>query len=185
MSNMLTDLVGKARSLLNDFVTRNTKVYDASQNRITISGLVLDGVVSATLSSRTVGTIPDSIDESYFGFYDTWGSTTLQVELLPTAKSVDALYGLQIMQAALKGWCGITLAENGELIGSFKGYITGLPSVTMKTEADNRTFEFTLWYPSVYGINTGEPVKGNALGTPTDVQPEDNITISETKVNQT
>lgn len=185
MSGMLTNLVGKAKSLLNDFVTRNTKVYDASQNRIIISGLVLDGVVSATLSNQAVGTIPESVDESYFGFYDTWGNTTLQVELLPTAKAVDALLGLHMMQSALKGWCGITLTENGELLGNFKGYITGLPSTVMKTEADNKTFEFTLWNPTVYGLNTSEPVKGNAVGTPTGGATEDNTTISETKVNQT
>lgn len=184
MSNVLTNLVGKARSLLNDFVTRNTKIYDASKNRIIISGLTLDGVVSATLSSKSTGTVPDSIDEAYFGFYDTWSNTTLTLEILPTAKSVDALNGLHRSQAQYKGYCSVTLTENGEFIGSFKGYITQLPSIGMKGEADNRTFEFVLWNPVVYGVNTTEPLAGNALGSLTGSDLEDNTTISESKVNQ-
>lgn len=184
MSSLLNDLVGKAQSLLNDFVTRSTKVYDASQNRIVVSGLTLDGVVTATISAQTTGIVPEAVDEAYFGFYDTWSSMVLQVELLPTAKAVDALQGLHRSQAKYKGYCGITLTENGALIGSFKGYITQLPSVGMKGEADNRTFEFTLWNPVVYGVNTFEPLKGTALGTVTDSGDEDVTTISETAVNQ-
>lgn len=184
MSSLLNDLVGKAQSLLNDFVTRSTKVYDASQNRIIVSGLTLDGVVSATISAQTTGVVPEAVDEAYFGFYDTWGNMVLQVELLPTAKAVDALQGLHRSQAKYKGYCGITLTENGSLIGSFKGFITQLPSVNMKGEADNRTFEFTLWNPVVYGINTTSPLQGTAFGGLTDDTQEDNTTMSETKVNQ-
>lgn len=185
MSSILDNLVGKAQSLLNDFVTRSTKVYDASKNRVIVSGLTLDGVVSATISAQNTGIVPDAVDEAYFGFYDTWGAMVLQVELLPTAKAVDALKGLHRSQAKYKGYCGITLSENGSLIGSFKGYITQLPSTTMKGEADNRTFEFTLWNPVVYGINTTAPLQGTATGSVTDTVEDDNTTISETKVNQT
>lgn len=184
MSSLLNDLVGKAQSLLNDFVTRSTNVYDASKNRIIISGLTLDGVVSATISSQVTGTVPESVDEAYFAFYDTWGSMVLQVELLPTAKAVDALQGLHRSQAKYKGYCGVTLTENGSFIGSFKGYITQLPSVVMKGEADNKTFEFTLWNPVVYGINTTAPLEGSAFGGLTMDAQEDNTTMSETKVNQ-
>lgn len=185
MSSLITNLVGKARSLLNDFVTRATKVYDASQNRIIISGLTLDGVVSATLSTQVTGTVPDAVDQAYFGFYDTWGSMTLTLEILPTAKSVDALQGLYRSQASLKGYCSITLTENGAFIGSFKGYITSLPSLGMKSEADNRTFEFVLWNPVVYGINEDESQTASATGSVTDTPEEDTTTISETTVNQT
>lgn len=185
MSSILNNLVSKAQSLLNDVVTRNTKVYDASRNRLIVSGLVLDGVVSATLSAQSVGVVPESVDEAYFGFYDTWSPLVLQVELLPTAKSVTALDGLYRSQARYKGYCGVTISENGVLIGSFKAFITQTPSIGLKQEADNRVFEFTLWNPVVYGINTFEPVSGSATGgTLTSSDQEDNTTMSESTVNQ-
>lgn len=145
----LNDLTTKARELLDKAVTRQIKVYDSSKTKIIVSGLTLDGVTSATISAQKVGEGSSSTSQNYFSFYDTYEDTTLEVNLLPTAKAVDALYGLSVSQRLYKGYCKVLIIENGEPIGNFVGYIQNTPQHSLEKEAGDRAFSFLLKTPTI------------------------------------
>lgn len=141
---ILTDAVSKAKSLLNNAITKSIKVYDASKTKIIVSGLVLDGVTKATLTQNKVGDTVNGVSENYFGFYESWETPTLEISFLPTAKAIDSLKLLHKAQSKLKGFAKIIIIENGVMIDSLSGYLTGLPSYTLEKEVDDRVFTFTV-----------------------------------------
>lgn len=141
---ILTDAVSKAKSLLNNAITRTIKVYDASKTKIIVSGLVLDGVTKVTLTQDKVGDIVNGVNENDLGFYESWETPTLEISLLPTAKAIDSLKLLYKAQTKLKGFVKIVVIENGVMIDSLSGYLTSLPSYTLEKEVDDRVFTFTV-----------------------------------------
>lgn len=150
---ILTDAVSKARELVTKAVTRKIKVYDPSKNKFVISGATLDGVTKAHLSTKKIGEGTTGTDQAYFGFYDVWESYTFDITVLPTSNSVDVLQMLSLSQTLYKGFCRISILENGASIGTFIGYITSTPAVDLEKEASERTFSFTLKQPQI-SVNT-------------------------------
>lgn len=130
------DLMGKASEL----ATRSTGVYDASKNNIMIAGVMLDGVVSSTISDKQVSQQEQGLDHSYYTYYDVVTPQTLTVNILPTAKSNDVLFMLYERQERLKGHFNVYIYENGRLEGTYKGHIIALPEKTMQLEANDRTY---------------------------------------------
>lgn len=175
---LLKDVIGKARSLVNNAVTRSIVVYDSSKNKIIVSGLNLDGVVKATLSARKIGELSNGTDEAYFGYYDVWDTYLLEVVLLPTAKAVDALQMLSLSQRIYKGHCKVSILENGESLGTYVGYIAGTPSIDLQKESDDRTFSFVLKQPKITAN-----ILPSTL-TQTETEAGNATTVNETVINQ-
>lgn len=173
---ILNDVVQKARDLVNNAVTRTITVYDSSKNSIIVSGLTLDGVVKANLSSKKIGELSSGTDQTYFGFYDVWDNLTLEVTLLPTAKSVSALELLSYSQRMYKGHTRISIVENGQAVGTYLGYITTTPSIDLEKEAGDRVYTFVLKQPLVtaYTLSNSQ----------TTITNDSNNTLSESLVNQ-
>lgn len=148
-------LMGKASSL----VTRKTDVYDASKNSITVAGVTLDGVVSASLSDKQVTQQLAGNDSTYYTYYDVITPQTLAINLLPTARANEVLEMLYERQNRLKGWLQISITENGVLQGVFRGHIIALPEKQMQTESNDRTYTFgvtTVITPVAIDQNTTE-----------------------------
>lgn len=174
---ILTDVVQKARDLVNKAVTRTITVYDSSKNSIIVSGLTLDGVVKVNLSSKKIGESPVATDQAYFGFYDVWENLTLEVTLLPTAKSVSALELLSYSQRLYKGHSRISIMENGQAVGTYLGYITSTPAIDLEKEAGDRVYTFALKQPIVTAYTLSN--------TQTNITNDSNNTLSESQINQT
>ena len=138
----ISDIASKAQDLLNKAVTRKTKVYDASKNKITVGLLQLDGVIEASVSQKTVTRAEQGIDTSYYTYYDVEEPLTLSVTLLPTAKANDILKALAVKQKKLKGFIRLEVHENGNIIDQFRGHLISLPEIQMSIEAGNRTYVF-------------------------------------------
>lgn len=150
---LLTDVQSKARDLLEKAITRTIAVYDPSKNKVIVSGLILDGVVKATLSAKKIGDSPMGVDQNYFGFYDVWDVLNLEVVLLPTAKANDALNSLSLSQRLYKGFVKVTILENGTSIGTYNGYIQQTPSIGLDYEGQDKTFSFILKQQTVTAQN--------------------------------
>lgn len=150
---ILTDAVSKARELVTKAVTRTIKVYDPSKNKFIVSGVTLDGVIKATLSSQKMGESSTGTDQSYFAFYDVWDNYTFELTVLPTARSNDVLQMLALSQSLYKGFCRISILENGSSLGTFTGYIVSTPAIDLEKEASERTFSFVVKQPQI-SVNT-------------------------------
>lgn len=173
---ILTDAVTKARDLVTKAITRTIKVYDPSKNKFIVSGVTLDGVVRATLSARKVGETSLGTDPSYFGFYDVWDNYTLDLSVLPTARSPDVLQMLALSQKLYKGHCKITIVENGQSIGTFIGYMISTSGVDLEKEASERSFTFSLKQPNITANSIPTTSIDNSFNS-------DSTEISETVVN--
>lgn len=131
-------LMGNASGLLQ----RQTKVYDASKNKIVIAGFELDGVISAVLSSKTTTIAEQGIDSSYYTYYDLVEPQTLTVTILPTAKCHQVIKSLVKKQQQVKGWFSLSVTENGELINNYRSHILNLPEINMSNESQDRVYVF-------------------------------------------
>jgi hypothetical protein len=131
-------LMGKASGL----VSRKTDVYDASRNSIVVSGVTLDGVVTASVSDKQVTQQLSGNDDTYYTYYDVVTPQILTVNILPTARANEVLEILYERQNRLKGWLNISITENGILQDLFRGHIIALPEKQMQQEANDRTYTF-------------------------------------------
>lgn len=135
----LNDVLGKAKDLIADnasnLLNRRTKVYDASQNKVVVCGIELDGVTSCVIDSRTVTKGQQGIHPTYYTYYDVEEINTLSVSVLPTAKCIDLMLLLQQRQGNLKGFFTILVKENGEVKDILKAHINNIPKVELSAEA--------------------------------------------------
>lgn len=151
----LGQALAKAKTLVNGVIEKTIKVYDPSKNKIVVSGIHIDGIVKATVTSQKVGDSQGAVDPRYFSFFDTWENILLDIEVLPTAKSVEILQLLFSAQQTKKGYSKISITENGKFVGVFLGYITTLPSIDLSVEPENKTYQFILYKPQLF-IKSGE-----------------------------
>src|SRR5699024_3358923 len=101
MTIVLKDIKDKAKKLLNDsepYVTRQTKAYDSTKNKIIVAGYTLDGVVSSTLSADTISVQQQGIDYGYTGVHEMLTQRTLTVTVLPTATCLEMVRLLALRQ---------------------------------------------------------------------------------------
>jgi hypothetical protein len=141
---VVSGLLGKAQNLLGAAITRKTKVYDASKNKFYVAGMLLDGVVSVELSVDLISRSDVGVSRDYYAYYDTFDNLKATVTVLPTAQCIDMLKTLAKDQLSFRGWVSITVYDNGELVGQFRGHLMSGAGIMQSQQADDRAFEFGL-----------------------------------------
>lgn len=139
---LLSDLKGKAQNLFGKVVTRKTKVYDSSKNKLVISGFTIDGITNLELSGDLISKSEVGTSKGYYCYYETWENQTISFDLLPTSQSIDVLKSLITSQVTNKGWVGIDLTDNGKIINKYRAHLIQYPNLVQNMEASDRTFVF-------------------------------------------
>lgn len=171
---IIGDLLDQARGVVSKVAQRQTKVYDASKNKVFIAQYELSGVVEASISQRTVTRQEQGISNTYYTYYDVKEPIQLSITLLPTSSSNNFLELLAVRQNQNKGFVRIEVFENGDIVDSFRGHIMSLAETTLRTSDVNKTYTFgvvsenDVSYPIQSEVDTGErePYTGNATTYP-------------------
>jgi len=145
--SILKDIKDKAKSLINmsePYAVRKTAPYDASKNKITVAGFVLDGVVTSTLNADTLTKQEQGIDYYYTTTVQNIEQRTLSVSVLPTARCLPVLRLLALKQQESKGWFNISVHENNSIVNVYRGSILTLPELAMAQDAADRTIVFAV-----------------------------------------
>lgn len=143
--SILDDIKAKATKLINlaePYATRDTAVYDALLNKVIVAGIVLDGVVSSTVSADTLTEQTVGIDYYYTSYHQSLEPRTLTVNILPTANCLLLLRALALEQQTSKGWFNISVHENGKIENVYRAWVISLPDVDSSKNAPEKSFVF-------------------------------------------
>lgn len=138
----MMNLLGSATDFLKGVVQKRVRTYDSSKNEIYVSGLRLDGVVSATLSDNVKTNGEIGVDKQYYAITETFVARTLTVNLLPTSMCYEQLVTLDFMSQQERARLPIYVYENGSVVGIFSGHIMSLGDTTLSREATSKTVIF-------------------------------------------
>lgn len=137
---VLSGLFGKAENLIGKAITRKTKIYDASKNKLLISGITIDGITNLELSGVPVTKNEVGVSDQYYAYYDTWDNQQIGFDVLPTAQCIDILKLLYKRQVEKKAWFKVILYDNGNLVNTYRGHILQIPSLTQNAQASDRSY---------------------------------------------
>lgn len=143
--SILDGIKDKAKDLLNlsePFVTRQTNIYNASNNKIFVAGIPLDSMVTSNISADTITRQETGIDYSYTAIHQAVEQRTLTVTVLPTAECLPLIRLLALKQQQIKGWFNIAVHENDNIVNVYRGWILELPEISMQQEAGDRSITF-------------------------------------------
>lgn len=136
------DLLGSATDFLKGVVTKKVKTYDSSKNEIWVSGMKLDGVVTATLSDNVRTSSETGVDKQYYAITETFTTQTLSVTILPTAMCYEQLVTLDYMSQQERAVLPLYVMENGSVVDLFSSHIISLGDRTMGMTSSQRTVTF-------------------------------------------
>jgi len=137
---VLSGLFGKVENLIGKAVTRKTKIYDASKNKLIISGITIDGITNLELSGIGVTKSEVGVSDQYYAYYGTWENQQISFDVLPTAQCIDILKLLYKRQRENKAWFKVILYDNGTLVGTYRGHILQIPSLNQNAQASDRQY---------------------------------------------
>ena len=134
--------LGDARDFLKGIIHKQVRTYDPSKNSITVAGMKLDGVVTATLSEqqRTQGHV--GVDPQYYAVTETVVGRTFNIELLPTCMCYKQLKKLDKMSHLHKAFFRVNIVENGDIIDEFMAHFLSLSSVNLTQDTSNKQVTF-------------------------------------------
>lgn len=164
--SILNEIKDKAKALLNSsepYAVRQTNVYNSSDNRITVAGHTLDGVVNSSISADVITKQENGIDYYYTAIHQVLEERTLTVSVLPTATCLPIMRLLALKQQQTKGWFNISVHENGRIVNVYRGHILELPEIDMQREAPDRKIVFAI-KPMFSGLSV--------IDQPTDFEAE-------------
>jgi hypothetical protein len=138
----VNDLFNKAQSLFGKVVTRKTKVYDASKNKLVIAGFNIDAITNLELSYEPVSKSEIGTSQGYYCYYEVWENQVITFDVLPTAQCLDVLKSLISAQVTNGGWVSIELTDNGNLVNKYRGHLISYPNLNQNREAGDRQFSF-------------------------------------------
>lgn len=140
---IISGLLGKVSQLIGTGLTRKSKIYDVSKSKIQIAGINIDALVQFQVSADEVTKQELGISKEYYAYYSTFQNLTLTFSVLPIADCIDILRALAVAQYEKKGWVWISVWENGDFVGRFKGHLISSSNVSVQqTRADNPSFTF-------------------------------------------
>lgn len=157
----ISGLLDKAQGLVGKVITRKTKIYDASKNKVYIHDVLLDGITNLEISADVISRQELGVDSQYYCYYEAFDNVTLSVDVLPTARCIDMLKMLEIAQRKNKGWVSIKVYDNGNFINSFRGHLISNSGLSQSLEVGDRSFVF-----GVYALGN-ETAIANLIETPT------------------
>lgn len=171
---IVNNLYDQASDLFGKVITRKSRVYDASKNKLTICGITIDGITNLELSGDQITKTENGTSQGYYAYYEVWENMTIQFDVLPTAHCIDVLKGLITAQTTNKAWVSMSLVDNGNTIDTYRGHILSYPNLVQNREASDRTFVFGV-IPTTSGTSNPmvemiNPTKyaGNAQTFPLD-----------------
>jgi hypothetical protein len=128
---------------LRDFITKATKVFDPSENRIDIAGITLDGVTSITVDTVEAYKVIEGTHASYTTPIKTTNNTVkTTVTLLPTATCHNQLWQLKRYIDTNGGMFEMSAQSNGYLIMSGVSWFVSTPSYSLSAEPNDLTWSF-------------------------------------------
>ena len=149
----MMNLLGSATDFLKGAVAKKVRTYDPSKNEIWVSGMKLDGVITATISDNTRTGSEIGVDRQYYAVTEVFVAQTLSVTLLPTAMCYDQLATLQYMSEQEKAFLPIYVMENGSVVDLYSGHIISLGDRVMGMDASQRSVTFGITRTSVVDVN--------------------------------
>ena len=127
-----------------DFITRSTKVFDPSQNRIFVANLLLDGVTSITVDTVEDYKVVEGTHPDYATPVKTNSNIVkISVSLLPTADCNNKLRLLKSYIDVSGGMFEIAVHMNGFLILSGASWFTSTPAYSLTAEPSDLTWTFS------------------------------------------
>ena len=143
--SILDGIKDKAKNLLNlsePYVTRQTNIYNASNNKVFVAGIPIDSMVTTVISADVITKQETGIDYYYTAIHQVIEQRTLTVTVLPTADCLPLLRVLALKQQQTKGWFNISVHENDNIVNVYRGWILELPEIGMQQEAADRSITF-------------------------------------------
>ena len=152
-------LLGKGAHLVGTGITRRSRVYDPSKSKVNIAGMNIDGIVEFSVSATQHTKAINGVSREYYAYHSTFDNLTLTITVLPTASCVDALKSLAKAQEQYKGWVYISIWENGNFLGRYKGHVISQDMVSASREAQDKTITFGLFESPI-------PIETDSLSQP-------------------
>lgn len=127
-----------------EFAKRQTKSYDCSQSKITIAGIPIDSITTATLKRTESYRTERGIGVDYYTAIKSYEVVILEVNILPISKCYDKLMALKSYCDANNTYFGITVIDSGNFVGNFDAHFLSTPSTTISQSSDDKTFSFSM-----------------------------------------
>lgn len=138
----MREWLGEAQDFLKGIVQKKVRTYNPSTNSVTVAGMKLDGVVSATLTEnqRTQGVV--GVDQQYYAVTEVNAGRTFNVELLPTAMCYKQLVKLDKATKIHKAFFTLSVIENGGVVEQYDAHIVSLSATNLTQETSNKSVVF-------------------------------------------
>ena len=140
----LLNLPSDVSNFLKGVITKRVKTYDPTKNKIIVAGMVLDGVVSATLSEHKRTEAIVGVDRQYNTTYESFSTQTIEVTLLPETICYEKLEELAWMCHKNKAMFGLSIEENGGVFDNFQASILSFSGITLSLEGEDKTITFNV-----------------------------------------
>lgn len=128
---------------LTDFITRATKVFDPSENRVYVADVLLDGVTSITIDTVESYKVVEGTSSIYTTPIKTHSNTVkTTVSILPTAYCQNQLWQLKRHIDLNGGMFEMSVQSNGFLVLSGVSWFTSTPSYSLTTDPADLTWSF-------------------------------------------
>ncbi len=149
-----------------EFAKKRTKTYDASESKITIAGIEIDSIVTASIKRSDSFKTERGIGRDYYTVIKTYEVVSLELTLLPISKCYDQLMALKSYCDANNTYFGITVVDSINFVGNFDAHFLSTPSTTISQTSEDKTFSFSMLDTDAIPqpITTGSENYYNALG---------------------
>jgi hypothetical protein len=126
-----------------DYLKRKTKVFNASDNSITVAGITLDGVMSISVGTLEEYKVVDGVSSIYSVPVKMHNNVIkTEVVILPTANCNNQLWELRNYIAANGGMFNIEVVSNGYIVLSGVSWFVSTPSYNLSSEPQDLLWVF-------------------------------------------
>jgi len=126
-----------------DYLKRKTKVFNASDNSITVAGITLDGVMSISVGTLEEYKVVDGVSSIYSVPVKMHNNVIkTEVVILPTANCNNQLWELRNYIAANGGMFNIEVVSNGYIVLSGVSWFVSTPSYNLSSEPQDLLWAF-------------------------------------------
>lgn len=154
---------------ITDYLKKTTKVYDASQNSITVAGMALDGITDIKIKYEEITKKVYGTHGSYTTIVKAYPKCAeVTVSLYPVANCLLDLKRLEHFTQTSGGFFELIVSKNGDIILQGKSWMIKYPDQSVDQDGSDVTYVFgvDLYTQSqVIAVNTSD------LANPLNIPP--------------